>query len=69
VTLFGIIEKKRKEINLSILTPWNPKIVVVVQGSFFAKMIQLGSQNGGRYGQVVAMRRWSLVQVSPCLLP
>jgi len=45
----------------------NPKIVAVVdRWSFRGKLsniIEMGSQNGGRCRQVVAIRRWSLTQV------
>jgi hypothetical protein len=50
--------------------PWNPTFVAVVdrsslfRGRFTSLRPKLGLQNGGRYWQVVAIRRWSLAQVT-----
>ena len=49
--------------------PWDPKFVAVVdrwslfRGTFMLQKFKMGPQNGGRYRQVVAIRRWSLALV------
>jgi len=48
--------------------PWDPKLVVVVfKWSLFRVInvieVQYGTPYGGRYGQVVAIRRYLLAQV------
>jgi hypothetical protein len=45
--------------------PWDPKIEAFVGrwSLFRGHLPKLGPQNGGRYRQLVAIRRWSLAQV------
>ncbi len=49
--------------------PRDPELVAVVvrwplfRGNFMLQYLKMGLQNGGRYRQVVVIRRWSLAQV------